>query len=588
MSIETFEKQYARTLNTLDQLASNITDVWLFEPAKTRRAMQLSLAENGHAIRIHSAYKTLLHNVLEQHLFDNATAVTVEYPVVKDDEPLRFRLECYPLQDLFSQIDVQFLPFEHHGDDLPAYHLTTRTATTDTELITDTEIIVEAPVRWKAHPSGRKLLVASGWMKSDNGQSTPMMTEYEQIYEHVCAYLQSMPLNPLNPAEPAGPFFDQLNICVTAPFQDQVLPVGNEAISLAESLHEEIYFTAIEIFQQRLGLPSLSRELQPGQVVPKICKGESVTLSISANRAVVTLDHDQAGCPVLSQATHWLSFSQIKTCLNQIDGQVVQATSRQGRVVEGRLVKNDDVPERARLAISGAQHANESSGVIGALRAALELQKRNNLSFTVCPVENVDGYALYQSLCQESPNHMHHAARYTAGGNDLTHGGGTFESAIRPNAYDLLPASVHVNLHGYPAHEWTRPLSGYVPEGFSRWTIPKGFFLICDYADEHHLAQAKQVLDAALLALYEYPEMMAINRRMLRTYQNAVGSLDFQIYRDCIPYFLTQHARGPYAISLITEAPDESIYGEDFRIAHEAQYRVVMAVGELLSGGFVS
>lgn len=143
---------------------------------------------------------------------------------------------------------------------------------------------------------------------------------------------------------------------------------------------------------------------------------------------------------------------------------------------------------------------------------------------------------------------------------------------------------MHVNLHGYPAHEWTRPLSGYVPEGFSRWTIPKGFFLICDYADENQLALARQVLDAALQALCEFPEMMAVNRRMLRSYESVVGSLDFEIYRDCIPYTLTQRTREPYSISLITEAPDESIYCEDFRIAHEAQYRVVMAVAELLAG----
>ena len=90
--------------------------------------------------------------------------------------------------------------------------------------------------------------------------------------------------------------------------------------------------------------------------------------------------------------------------------------------------------------------------------------------------------------------------------------------------------------------------------------------------------------DAALVALYEFPEMMAINRRMLGSYKSAVGSMDFKLYRDCIAYSLTRRCRDQYPISLITEAPDESVYGEDFRIAHEAQYRVVMAVAEVLSG----
>ncbi len=578
MSIELFDRNYSRTLSSLSELPLNTTDVWLFECGSARRAAQMALAEKGRHLRFHSAYKTLLHSVLEQRLFDNAFSVTIRFPVVEHDEPLRFRLECYPLQDLFPDIDITFLPTNHSGEGLPVYRLSIRNATAETELV------VETPVRWKEHPSGRRLLVASGWMKSDDGVSEPMATEFEQLYDDICGFIQGMPLQPLRTTEPEGPFFEQLEVRVTAPFRDEALPVGNEVISLAEALHEEIYFTAIEIFQQRLGLPALSRNLKPGQIVPNICKGERISVSIRATVAQVEQDRDQAGCPALSQATHWLYPSQVRSHLQRINGKTIQATSRQGRIVEGRVVKVDGLPDSARLAISGAQHANESSGVVGALRAALELQQAGNVSFSVCPVENADGYALYHRLCLQNAHHMHHAARYTAGGNDLSHGDGAYESGIRREAVQALPARVHVNLHGYPAHEWTRPLSGYVPAGFSRWTIPKGFFLICDYADEEQLVLARQVLDAALQALYEYPEMMAINRRMLRSYERVVGSLDFELYRDCIPFTLTQQVREPYSVSLITEAPDESVYGEDFRIAHEAQYRVVMAVAAVVSG----
>lgn len=578
MAIKPFDKQYSRTLTEIAQQPSGLTDVWLFESSEARHAVQQLLAEKGYDIQIRSAYKTLLHCVLEQHLFDDALAVTIQYPVVARDEPLRFRLECYPLQDLFAGIDITFVPCNHMDDDaLPYYQLTIHTATESNELT------IEVPVRWKKHPSGKQLLVATGWQKKDNGLSVPMSTDYEQIFNDICLYLQSLPLRPLKPAEPNGPFFDQLKICVTAPFQDQALPVGNEAISLAEALHEEICFTAMEIFQKRLGLTANPQDLQPGQVVPMICKGESIFLSISACDAQPAEDRDQAGLISLSEATHWLFPSQVRSWLHRIEGQPIHARSRQGRLVEGRIVYVEGLPEIASLAISGAQHANETSGVVGALRAALELEKNASVSYSVCPVENVDGYALFHRLCQQYPNHMHHAARNTASGNDLTNGSGSCESAIRDHASKLLPARVHVNLHGYPAHEWTRPLSGYVPQGFSNWTIPKGFFLICDYADDGLKKNASQVLDAALRALYQYPEMMAINRRMLRSYERAIGSLNFEIYRNCIPYTLTRRVRGPYPISLITEAPDESIYGEDFRVAHEAQYRVVMAVAELLA-----
>ena len=577
MSIQPLNKQYPRTLSTLSKLPLNITDVWLFESGTARRAEQLALARSGRAIRIHSAYKSLLHNVLEQHVFDDADSVCIRYPVVENDEPLRFRLECYPLQELFPDIDVTFLPVNFSGQGLPRYQLTVCSATNTREHV------VEAPVKWKAHASGRRLLVATGWMKSADGKSATMQTEFEQLYDDICNSMQSMPLKPMQATEPQGPFFDQLDICVTGPFQDEALPVNNESISLAEALHEDIYFTAIEIFQKRLDLPALSRDLTPGQIVPNICRGESISVSIATTVSDSNQDRDQAGCPSLSQATHWLYPSQIRSHLQRVGGKTIRAISRQGRLVEGRVIVVDGLPDSAALAISAAQHANESSGVVGALRAAQALQQKGDVSFSVCPVENVDGYALYHRLCLHNPNHMHHAARYTAGGNDLTHGGGAFESAIRQQAMQALPARVHVNLHGYPAHEWTRPLSGYVPEGFSHWTIPKGFFLICDYADDEYLALATQVLDAALQALHDYPEMMAINQRMLRSYERVIGSLDFTLYRDCIPYTLNRQFRKPYPVSLITEAPDESVYGEDFRIAHEAHYRVIMAVAETMA-----
>lgn len=38
--------------------------------------------------------------------------------------------------------------------------------------------------------------------------------------------------------------------------------------------------------------------------------------------------------------------------------------------------------------------------------------------------------------------------------------------ALRLQAEKLTGAKLHVNLHGYPSHEWTHPLSGYVPRGY--------------------------------------------------------------------------------------------------------------------------
>ena len=75
---------------------------------------------------------------------------------------------------------------------------------------------------------------------------------------------------------------------------------------------------------------------------------------------------------------------------------------------------------------------------------------------------------------------MLHASRYSALGDDIAYRERApfFERDGRHQAHAISGAQLHINLHGYPAHEWTRPLSGYLPRHFELWTIPKGFFLV--------------------------------------------------------------------------------------------------------------
>src|SRR3546814_15204122 len=91
---------------------------------------------------------------------------------------------------------------------------------------------------------------------------------------------------------------------------------------------------------------------------------------------------------------------------------------------------------------------------------------------------------------------MHHAARYTALGDDLEYREHApwFERAARNHAFEISNAQLHLNLHGYPAHEWTRPCSGYLPRGFEMWSLPKGFFLIIRYRESWR-ATALALLD---------------------------------------------------------------------------------------------
>ncbi|MQU76313.1 hypothetical protein GHK29_17080 [Sinorhizobium medicae] len=181
----------------------------------------------------------------------------------------------------------------------------------------------------------------------------------------------------------------------------------------------------------------------------------------------------------LAGANAPISAAQLRSELYAIGGEILLASSRSGRPVSARYRKGTDRP----VFIGAGQHANETTGIVGALRAARELVGRPGSHFVISPLENPDGYQLHWRLRAENPRHHHHAARYMALGDDYVYRTTEppFEKAIRKDGFHLSGAKLHLNLHGYSSHEWTRPLSGYTPRKFEEWAVPKGFFLGIHY-----------------------------------------------------------------------------------------------------------
>ncbi|MBM7327338.1 peptidase M14, partial [Agrobacterium sp. S2] len=254
-----------------------------------------------------------------------------------------------------------------------------------------------------------------------------------------------------------------------------------------------------------------------------------------------------------------------------------QARSRSGRVLSARYVAGSD----AAVMISGGQHPNETTGIVGAIRGARKLADRKGAHFTISPLENPDGYALHQRLRVDNPRHMHHAARYTALGDDLEYrtpensAAHLNEKEIRFKAQEMSGASLHVNLHGYPSHEWTRPLSGYVPRNFAMWTLPKGFFLII----RHHAdweSRAEALLDKVTRHLGAIPGLLDYNNRQIALYEIHAGETGFRIING-FPCLSSIDDRHTVPMTLITEYPDETIYGTDFITGHTAQMETVLS-----------
>ncbi len=559
-----FDQTFARTLDRLVARAEpgQSFEAWTFDDAKSRREAENRLKKKGVSARIRNAYKPLLFTFLEEVNFDGVDAIEVRYPVHENAPANRFRLEAYPLAALVGDAKLDFIARE---DDAFHYDVTlSRNGKSET-------LKVLAPNQVHTDIVGETNVSPTGWFRlAGDASGERLETEYEQLFH---AAIHAVANHGWSDEEP---YFEELNIRVAHPAEDLALSVGDEVVSLREALHEDFYFSLLEFFQKKSGRPLGDRGLKPGQIVPEIVKSEG-EVSVRIETRPLTTAFLDGGEQLIDEAREPIAAGQIAKLLSGIGGEAFEARSRSGRTLAARYVAGSD----AAVMISGGQHPNETTGVVGAIRAARKLVARKGAHFTISPLENPDGYALHQRLRVDNPRHMHHAARYTALGDDLEYrtlensGSHLNEKEIRFKAQEISGAKLHVNLHGYPSHEWTRPLSGYVPRNFAMWTLPKGFFLII----RHHAdweKQAEALLDRVTRHLGAIPGLLDYNNRQIALYEIHAGETGFRIING-FPCLSSVDDRHTVPMTLITEYPDETIYGNDFITGHTAQMETVLS-----------
>lgn len=556
---------------TLDRLLRRFRDgapgpleIWSFDDRAARASAERAFARRGVAARCRSAYKPLLHAFLEELDTKGLLRAEIHYPRHLRAAPERFRLESYPLSALYPETEFVFLPRDAEEG------LTYRVALEWSDGRRAAREVF-APNRPHADSLGAPILSPTGWLKIGVSPGERLETELEALFAAALAAVSAQDWRG------PEPWFEELNLRALIPTPDGPLAHGEEAVSLSEALHEDLYFALHELLRAR-GCGG-----RPGQIVPEIglSKGRAASLRIEA-RPLAAHDPPPFGPePDLDALESPISPSRIRHELALLGGERFTALSRAGRLVEGVYLRGFEAPMR----LSAGQHANETTGIVGALRAARSLARRPGVHLALSPLENPDGYALHRRLIGENPRHMHHAARYTACGDDLE---GRMprrppeEALIRERAHELCEARLHVNLHGYPSHEWTRPFSGYLPRGFEAWTIPKGFFLIL----RHHRVATDFAL--ALLArvtrdLAADPQIMAFNAAQIRVYESSVGEASggFQ-WVNGFPCLIGVEEAQSAAVQLVTEFPDETLHGPAFRFGHESQKRLVLAAYEAL------
>lgn len=569
------EKTFPRTLDRLVADYANEDwrgarlEAWLFEDATARQTSQEKFARAGVTAKFYSAYKPLIHFFLEEAIARGPFQhIEIIYPVDNVAPELRFLLEAYPLAGMVGDAEIVFTAAEPGGE-----HEYEVVLTAPNDVVVRRTVF--APNRISVDHAGDTVLSPCGWLRVTHPDGrmidTALETDYEQLFHEVMQAIKA------HPWADTLPLFEALHIAVSLTGSDTRLPVGEEAISLHEALHEEFYFSLNELFQKRSGRSSGARNLPFGQVIPKIQAQDGPISVRIETRPWSNEDTDWPTQP-LHDATGPFSPAQIDAVLDGIGGEAFAVTSRAGRAVPARYVRGADWP----VMISGGQHANETSGVVGALRGASLLAKREGAHFTVAPLENPDGYALHWRLCQSQPHHMHHAARYTALGDDLEYREAEplYEKGIRVESYKRTKAILHVNLHGYPAHEWTRPLTGYIPRNFALWTIPKGFFLIVRY-HTGWAERSRRLLERVTTGLRHVPGLVTFHERQIHLCEIHSGPFPFEILNG-FPCLVSEDNRYSTPLTLITEYPDETIYGEAFRLAQETQTRAVVAAYDAL------
>ena len=561
---EIFSRRFERSLDHLVAAAraGEAFEAWTFDDTKSRRAAEQKLAAKGVTARIRSAYKPLLFYFREEVDLSGVEKIEIRYPVHANAPQNRFRLEAYPLASLVGRSKIDFVARE---DDGFFYEVSlTRAGKTET-------LKVLAPNRVHTDVVGETNVSPTGWLQHAGDElGERLATDYEALFDEVVGAVSSYPWGR------DEPYFEELNIRVEHPADDEPLDLGDEIVSLREALHEDLYFSLLEFFQKKSGRPLGDRGLKPGQIVPEIIKGKSDIAVCIEVRSLSSTFVDCADQDV-EAALEPLAAAQISDVLESIGGEPFTARSRSGRIVCARYVRGND----AAVMISGGQHPNETTGIVGALRAARQLTDRQGSHFTISPLENPDGYALHQRLRLDNPRHMHHAARYTALGDDLEYrtrensGRHLHEKEIRLKAQDVSGAQLHVNLHGYPSHEWTRPLSGYVPRAFAMWTLPKGFFLVVRHHAEWE-PQAEALLDSVTRHLGAIPGLLEYNQRQIALYEIHAGETGFRIING-FPCLSSIDDRHEVPMTLITEYPDETIYGDAFVSGHTAQMETVLS-----------
>lgn len=244
------------------------------------------------------------------------------------------------------------------------------------------------------------------------------------------------------------------------------------------------------------------------------------------------------------------------------------------------------------LFINARHHANEVSSTPAALALLDDLRTDTctlaRVNVVVIPLQNVDGARVHETLCQEHPTWMHHAARYNACGEEFAR---DYFEVCSPYGESLTYARVFsrwcpdvvLDDHGIPSHEWVQPFAGFgSPPSFpvSYWIPQARMYTIwrrLREADPDRQTYQSQLEAHVASFIRQDAEVQSANDRMLACYKRfghdldpdyfpltlTDGSLTFVHEVAASPAAHSPMARYPHLVTaeIVTETDDETVIG---------------------------
>ncbi len=242
--------------------------IWSFDPPSAREDARRRLAEAGIEAEALSAFKPALHALIfgrEAAALRRARRAVLTCPTVPGADPRRFALECHPLLEL--------APCPVRLASAPPAPADAEGAAIFYELSLDDgpPLRIPAPNAWRVGPGGRRRLSPCAWVLIEDAGGA-VVADRALRGGHEAAFRAVLGALEARDWPGPGPHFDRLRLSIAAPMEDVPLPVGSEGIRLAEGLHEDLYFSALEIFARAAGLAPGDRTLTPGAILPEIVR----------------------------------------------------------------------------------------------------------------------------------------------------------------------------------------------------------------------------------------------------------------------------------------------------------------------------